>query len=121
MAGAAKRCSGSEAGQITGATRSFLLPATLLNLGELYFSRMDGSGERGSAWQPWQPAHRGAPRQLLAASSRVEGVEVRCVARNTCEQTMWCEQNRGAGVRPCSVEAQCCPRDAGGASRRWQR
>jgi hypothetical protein len=34
---------------------------------------------------------------------------------------MWCEQNRGAGVRPCSVVAQCCPRDAGGASRRWQR
>jgi outer membrane biosynthesis protein TonB len=34
---------------------------------------------------------------------------------------MWCEQNRGAGVRTCSVVAQCCPRDAGGASRRWQR
>jgi hypothetical protein len=34
---------------------------------------------------------------------------------------MGCEQNRGAWVRPGSVVAQFCPRDAGGAPRRWQR
>jgi hypothetical protein len=26
---------------------------------------------------------------------------------------MWCEQNRGAGVRPGSVVAQCCPAGCG--------
>jgi hypothetical protein len=45
-----------------------------------------------------------------------------CAAQKTAVRTDdVCEQNRGAGVRPCSVVAQCCPRDAGGASRRWQR